>query len=152
MKLELIAVLIVGLCHCQDETNPVVETGDGTGLTITTFDKLPFCLDNTTCWGNPAVMRGKTQDNVCCGYTEYEKNGAIMQTAYRCLTSTDFVSYWEEFKKNINMENVYTGCVIPTIDGDQINDFGYGGPELSSAQVLLISGLMTILTIMSTLL
>ena len=60
MKLKLIALLLVGLSRCQDETHPVVETGDGTGLTITSYNKLAFCIDNSTCWGNPAVMKGKT--------------------------------------------------------------------------------------------
>ncbi len=35
-------------------------------------------------------------DEVCCGWLEYEKNGAPMQTSSKCLYVADFAKYYEE--------------------------------------------------------
>ena len=54
---------------------------------------------------------------MCCGWLEYEKNGATQQTMSKCLIIADFPKYYEEATLIKNMENIAVGCKIDALDG-----------------------------------
>ncbi len=103
---------------------------------------LPFCKLNDSC----AIPSGKKAGDVCCGWLEFEKNGAPLQTPSKCLVIADFEKYYEDAKKDSNMENIAVGCKEYILEEWVLNNLAYSGPEESSARYtygIFVSLIMT---------
>ena len=131
----LFAVFLVTLAECQKSNGPPNYRVEGAvipgGLYMPMVNQLEYCKENSTCWGKANVMRkvNNVQEKVCCGWVEYEKNGAPMQTSTKCLFVEEFEKYWEEANKLRNMESIAVGCKVEGIEGPELSEYAYGGPE-----------------------
>ena len=54
---------------------------------LTEFSTFKYCQTNATC----------ISFSECCGYIEYEKNGAPMQTSSRCIPIARLEDLWNDF-------------------------------------------------------
>ena len=91
---------------------------------LTAYSSFKYCQTNATC--NAA--------SECCGYIEYERNGAPMQTSSRCLPIDKFEDLWNQFVEgNKNIEYLSIGCRLDTEEGLLIDPeaTSYAGPEFS---------------------
>ena len=96
---------------------------------LTIYSSFKYCQTNATC----------NENSECCGYIEYEKNGAGMQTSSRCLPIDKFEDLWNLFiEGNKNIENLAIGCRLDSEeDGLSLDPAGtvYSGPEISGGML-----------------